>query len=171
MHNIPFTNYYIAKHWNILYFQLGKQQHYALGKWLRKRYNGTLISEKYLESEIYVQSSDLDRTLMSATANMAGLYTPRGDQIWNPYLEWQPVPVHTIPEELDTLILTTKSCPLYDEYYAQLLKSDHIQLIEKKFSTLFEYLSKHSGNTIHLDNWSILNLYDTLTIQQIYNKT
>lgn len=108
---------------------------------------------------------------MSATVNMAGLYPPRSGQIWNSDLEWQPVPIHTIPNELDTLLLTTKPCPLYDIYYAQLFKSEHLQLIEKKFSNLFEYLSRNSGDKISLENWSVLNLYDGLSIQQIYNKT
>lgn len=169
--NVPSYMRSLLKTWLWLNLQLGKQQHYALGKWLRKRYNGTLISEEYLDSEIYVQSSDVERTLMSATVNMAGLYPPRKGQIWNADLDWQPVPVHTIPVELDTLILASKPCPLYDQYYAQLLKSAHFQLIEKKFGTLFEYLSKHSGNTINFEQWSVLNLYDTLFIQQSYNKT
>ena len=65
---------------------------FNLGKFLRSRYNH-LIGEKYDENDIYVRASDVDRTMMSAMSNLAGLYPPKGDQIWNPNLLWQPIPV------------------------------------------------------------------------------
>ena len=65
---------------------------FNLGKFLRSRYNH-LIGDKYDENDIYVRASDVDRTMMSAMSNLAGLYPPKGDQIWNPNLLWQPIPV------------------------------------------------------------------------------
>lgn len=44
----------------VLRFQIGKQQHYALGKYFRVRYNNFLNSS-YSPYEIYVQASDVDR--------------------------------------------------------------------------------------------------------------
>lgn len=35
---------------------------------------------------------------MSAEANLAGLYPPRGQDMFNPNISWQPIPVHTVPE-------------------------------------------------------------------------
>jgi lysosomal acid phosphatase len=73
-----------------------------LGQWLSKRYE-SLLSKKYSKRNIYVLSSDVDRCLMSAESNMAGVYPPEGDQQWNPDLKWQPVPIHTIPIRLDNV--------------------------------------------------------------------
>jgi len=35
---------------------------------------------------------------MSAEANLAGLYPPEEQQMFNPNISWQPIPVHTVPE-------------------------------------------------------------------------
>lgn len=35
---------------------------------------------------------------MSAEANLAGLYPPEGQEMFNPNISWQPIPVHTVPE-------------------------------------------------------------------------
>lgn len=49
-------------------------------------------------------SSDIDRAIMSAETNLAGLYElgpiPRSRDI---FTEWQPVPIHTIPESEDNV--------------------------------------------------------------------
>jgi lysosomal acid phosphatase len=84
--------------------QLGKYQHYELGQWLRHRYSG-FLPEAYSREDIYVRSTDVDRTLMSAASNLAGLYPPVGDQIWNKNISWQPIPIHTVPERKDEVIM------------------------------------------------------------------
>jgi len=45
----------------------------------------------------------VDRALMSAAVNLAGLYAPVADQKWNNELGslWQPIPIHSIPRDLD----------------------------------------------------------------------
>lgn len=51
-----------------------------------------------LSWQIFIRSTDYDRTLMSAEANLAGLYPPERQQMFNPNISWQPIPVHTVPE-------------------------------------------------------------------------
>jgi len=58
---------------------------------------------KYSNEDIYIRSTSVDRALMSAAVNLAGLYAPIGDQKWNDKLGnlWQPIPIHSIPRDLD----------------------------------------------------------------------
>ncbi|XP_032216056.1 lysosomal acid phosphatase isoform X2 [Mustela erminea] len=74
----------------------GMQQHWELGQALRQRYQG-FLNTSYHRQEVYVRSTDFDRTLMSAEANLAGLFPPNGMQRFNPNISWQPIPVHTVP--------------------------------------------------------------------------
>ncbi|XP_059519940.1 prostatic acid phosphatase isoform X5 [Myotis daubentonii] len=76
--------------------QLGMEQHYELGEYIRKRY-GKFLNESYKHQQVYVRSTDIDRTLMSAMTNLAALFPPEGISLWNPNLPWQPIPVHTVP--------------------------------------------------------------------------
>lgn len=90
-----------------LQLQKGKQQHLALGKYLRQRYSD-FLSESYSPYEIRVEASDVDRTLMSAEADLAGLYPPNKEDpvsVWNEDLGslWQPIPVHTQPKAQDNV--------------------------------------------------------------------
>lgn len=59
--------------------------------------------------QVYVRSTDFDRTLMSAEANLAGLFPPDGMQRFNPNISWQPIPVHTVPIAEDRVSLARPS--------------------------------------------------------------
>nr|CAH7728383.1 unnamed protein product [Callosobruchus chinensis] len=133
--NDPYKNESI---WPVGFGQLtniGKQQHKELGKWLRQRYQ-TFLPEKYSEKDIYVRSTDVDRTLMSAEANLAGLFPPHAGQIWDKTLNWQPIPVHTKPEREDALLAAKKHCPKYEMLLKKLLASDYFRY------DLFFYVSE-----------------------------
>ncbi|XP_026527017.1 LOW QUALITY PROTEIN: lysosomal acid phosphatase [Notechis scutatus] len=95
--------------------QEGMQQQWDLGQALRRRYDG-FLSASYNRQEIYVRSTDFDRTLMSAEANLAGLYPPEGKQVFNPNITWQPIPVHTVPDHMEKLLrFPLSSCPRYEQ--------------------------------------------------------
>lgn len=148
---------------------LGKQHHYELGQWLRKRYNG-LIGDIYTPEDIYIRSTDIDRTLMSAQANLAGLYAPKGKDIWNPDIAWQPIPVHTEKEKHDKLLAMKKPCPAYETAYKALLASEEFKRIRTKYSQLFEYLTEQTGEKIDsLERAQYL--YSALFIEQHNNMT
>uniref|UniRef100_A0A8C8RQQ0 acid phosphatase n=1 Tax=Pelusios castaneus TaxID=367368 RepID=A0A8C8RQQ0_9SAUR len=95
--------------------KLGIQRQYELGQYMRKRY-AHFLNTLYNQFEIYVQSTDTDQTLMSAQASLAGLYPLAGNQVWNPKILWQPIPVHTMPLSHDKLLyLPYPNCARYNE--------------------------------------------------------
>lgn len=72
----------------------GIREHFQLGSWLRRRYND-FLGRQMNNSLIYVRSTDVDRTLMSAESNLAGLFYNLSGEITNG-LKWRPYPVHTV---------------------------------------------------------------------------
>lgn len=142
-------------------------QHLLLGRWFRSRYDH-LLSDSYSLHDIYIQSTDVDRTLMSAEANLAGLYPPKGNQVWDA-LNWMPIPVHTIPETEDSLLAAKKLCPRYNYEYSQLLQSPKFKKIDLDNAKLYKYLTKNTGRKI--DSLQQLEyLYDCLRIEVRYNE-
>ncbi|XP_059831353.1 lysosomal acid phosphatase-like isoform X5 [Hypanus sabinus] len=107
--------------------QVGMKQHYALGQYLRHRYN-TFLNSSYDRHEVYVQSTDIDRTLMSAQVNLAGLYIPQGHQIFHPDVKWQPIPVHTVPVEQDEFLkFPRKNCPRFQKLLEETMNSREVR--------------------------------------------
>jgi len=148
----------------------GKMMHFKLGQWLRERYSG-FLSEKYIPDEIKVRSTDIDRTLMSAMSNLAGLYPPVGDEVWNEGLAWQPIPVHTVPIQEDILLSDRPTgCPRLEELLTAAEQSQEIQSVYKENKELMEYISKNSGRTISTA-YDMDYIYDTLFIESLYNFT
>lgn len=75
-------------------------QEYKLGKWLRARYNH-LLGDVYTEDIMEVRATGVTRTRISALLVLAGLWPPKGDQVWNDELPWLPIPVDYKPMEDD----------------------------------------------------------------------
>ncbi|KAL0276395.1 UNVERIFIED_CONTAM: hypothetical protein PYX00_003983 [Menopon gallinae] len=147
--------------------KLGMQQMYSLGMNLRKRYSH-FLREMYSPNDMYIVSSDHDRCLMSAQLCLAGLYPPVGDQLWNPDLRWQPIPVHTIPRQLDQLIVMRKPCPAYNTEFNKTYSSSYVKKIDSDNSDLYKYLTEKSGAQIN-SILSLESLYNTLEIEERNN--
>lgn len=125
----------------------GINRHYELGKWFRNRYS-SFLPEQYSPNDILIRSTDVDRTLMSAAANLAGLYPPQGDQVWTNDLLWRPMPIHTVKKKDDNVLAMKKSCAKFDELYAENKNSKFYKKINEEHVELYEYLSEHTGMTV-----------------------
>lgn len=141
-----------------------------MGNYYSKRYQKLLGDGIYSTDKIYIQSTDVDRTLMSAEANLAGLFPPGDKQMWNDKLLWQPIPIHTIPEHSDYILAAKKPCARYEYAMKKYEESPEIKALFKKFKPLFKYIEENSGKTIRTFN-DVLEVYNTLWIENLKNKT
>lgn len=60
--------------------QLGRKQHFDLGAYIRKRYieDNRLLNASYDEREVYVQTTYLNRTYLSALYQLMGMFPENG---------------------------------------------------------------------------------------------
>ena len=74
---------------------------------MRGRY-ATLVSSHYRREEVFIRSTDRDRTLLSAHANFAAFYNASGTYV--------PVPIHTVPVPDDRLLrYPVTGCQKYED--------------------------------------------------------
>eukprot|EP01022_Parablepharisma_sp_SALTPOND_P013227 TRINITY_DN174_c0_g1_i1.p1 TRINITY_DN174_c0_g1~~TRINITY_DN174_c0_g1_i1.p1 ORF type:complete len:471 (+),score=44.42 TRINITY_DN174_c0_g1_i1:60-1415(+) len=166
----------------------GHRQLHLLGRMLRKRYikDLKLLPESYLETSLYVKSTDYHRTVMSTRSVLLGLY-PGGlahlseDQLSNEDI-WVPPVNLTIPDEIkkalnssglpfDIPVISVKnllwtqdrllkmvSCKLYNDYRMAYYTSAKFQETYGKYKHIFQEACKVVGvDCTHVDNdWAFL---------------
>lgn len=138
--------------------QKGMKQHYVLGEYLRQRYVPHLVSEHYLQDETYIISSHVDRAIQSAEANLASFYKPSDWQIFEPDLDWQPVPIHTLPKSLDHMLDPNfRKCPKWVAIDQEFQQSDKFQSLNASNQDLFANLTKLTGTPIDMQSVGLLN--------------
>nr|XP_004657281.2 lysosomal acid phosphatase [Jaculus jaculus] len=161
---------YQEEHWPQGFGQLTKEgmlQHWELGQALRQRYEG-FLNTSYHRQEIYVRSTDFDRTLMSAEANLAGLFPPSEMQHFNPNISWQPIPVHTVPVFEDRLLkFPLGPCPRYEQLQNETRQTPEYQNRTVQNAQFLEMVANETGLT-DLNLESIWNVYDTLFCEQAH---
>ncbi|KAJ8982319.1 hypothetical protein NQ317_006664 [Molorchus minor] len=163
--NDPYQN---RSYWGVAAGQLlnsGKRQHFELGRFTRRRYRD-FLPLRYTREDFSVQSTILDRTFMSAASQLSGLFPPRGDQIWNPFVLWQPIPIPSI----DVAIMSaSSSCTRYNTLYSDVLENDEFFVnLNEEFQEVYEYLSNYTGSTVDSLTYGYL-IYDALYIEELQN--
>ncbi|XP_054379812.1 lysosomal acid phosphatase isoform X1 [Pongo abelii] len=155
---------YQEEEWPQGFGQLTKEgmlQHWELGQALRQRYHG-FLNTSYHRQEVYVRSTDFDRTLMSAEANLAGLFPPNGMQRFNPNISWQPIPVHTVPITEDRLLkFPLGPCPRYEQLQNETRQTPEYQNESSRNAQFLDMVANETGLT-DLTLETVWNVYDTL---------
>ena len=97
-----------------------------MGKFLRNRYN-SLISPNYRREELYIRSTDRDRTLLSAVANLGSFYNVSS-------AGFVPFPVHTVPIKDDKILrMPVTGCNKYDQIKHELTATPQMEALNEKY--------------------------------------
>ncbi|XP_060104875.1 prostatic acid phosphatase-like isoform X2 [Heteronotia binoei] len=145
---------------------LGMQQQHELGQYIKKRYSN-FLSPTYKREEIYVQSTDVDRTIMSAQVNLAGLFPPSTSEMWNPQILWQPIPIYVIPKSFrPKLRYPIFDCPRYKKLLRETMASREFRDKIQPYRNFLKTIADHSGYDMrslrNLYTFKVWNVQDTL---------
>ncbi|XP_050531865.1 testicular acid phosphatase homolog [Daktulosphaira vitifoliae] len=124
---------------------------YRAGKLLRERYRHFLNpSERYSPSEIDVSSSEVDRCYQTAGYLLAGMYPPDEQQVWNPELLWQPVPIKTsLSKDYHMFGDNALYCP---KYWIELHEASEDFIKTEKIKNFINYLRNNTFKTLKTIN-------------------
>lgn len=99
---------------------------------------------------------------MSAQSNIAGIFPPRGPEVWNKLVRWQPIPVRVIST---SILSSIPSCTLYSTQVSNTLASaSEFVKINEDNAELYKYLTENSGTNVTTLS-GVSGLYDTLLIE------
>ncbi|XP_056632325.1 prostatic acid phosphatase-like [Diorhabda sublineata] len=138
----------------------GKSQHLDLGKFTRNLYSD-FLSEKYNRTEFRIETTDVDRTHMSAQVNVYGIFPASGDEVWHSSLNWQPIPIHPSDASIWSSTYYPLTCDIFLKLFTEVLNSDVYQNINKEYASTFEILSSNSGEKV-TDIVGVMNIWDPL---------
>ncbi|GMS86757.1 hypothetical protein PENTCL1PPCAC_8932, partial [Pristionchus entomophagus] len=160
----------------------GMKMHFDLGRKIRKRYidDQKFLSSAYNAKEIYIRSTDYNRTLVSAYSNVAGMYSGFGiegqnfptKEGANSVPEWPagyiPIPVHTVDYGTDYVGHPDAKCPRQEQLYGLVKQSPEYQsyINDPQVAQILKYLSDETSTKVTIDN--IYDLDDPLFCQSIH---
>ncbi|KAJ9074620.1 hypothetical protein DSO57_1004422 [Entomophthora muscae] len=131
---------------------LGIKQMYDLGTSLRQVYPSLI-------SDIFVRSTDKERTLQSASAVLGGLL-PNNQT---------PVPIAVVPMETDTLVFGHSSCPR-EKHIANKLQANEIPKIYAWYNPTHRQIESILGKTV-ADMYQGLYYTDNLRPRHCHNRS
>ncbi|TKR82151.1 hypothetical protein L596_015919 [Steinernema carpocapsae] len=155
---------------------IGMDQLYQQGLRLKQRYIDELklVNSTYHHKEVYIRSSDRGRTLQSASSLLAAFYRDSVGTLpnWNP--DWpttfNPVPVHTVPENEDHLLNMDRSCPRKVFLDRERMSNPNVKEYFAKQQDLYDYLTNMTGTKF--SKYSNLQyFFDTIQVERRHNLT
>ncbi|KAK6038329.1 histidine acid phosphatase [Cooperia oncophora] len=155
------------------------QQHMRLGQFLRKTYVDDLkfLSPRYSSKEIYVRSTDKNRTIISAMSNMLGMYGQNNGQA-TPGLDYPddngwptgfvPIAIHTVDDDTDYMLNPDAPCDRQTYLWDMAKTSPELQAFQNRQDvvSMLANLTKFCGETIDIDNLWVVR--DALFIEQLH---
>jgi hypothetical protein len=172
---------------------LGMRQHYLIGYELRNRYviQSQVLSENFTATEIYVRSTDVNRTLQSAYSQLQGLY-PEGtgpslselslqatavppirvtnltniqDELGQAALPsfLQPEPVHTVSNNHDLLLLPEDNCRYAKQLMYSTINDSAEAAYYAQYPALMQTIQNYYGIDYHAATKAFDALYDSIT--------
>ncbi|XP_011872301.1 PREDICTED: lysosomal acid phosphatase [Vollenhovia emeryi] len=158
----PYIDYNWPGGWGAL-TKKGMLQLYNVGQWVRLKY-GAVIGRKFESTATLVRSSYADRCVMSAQALLAGLFVPSPEDMFVPGLAWTPVPVHSIPRNLDKLIAVKVPCPRLEAALKRAYE-DEAERSGEEMAGYYKELTEHTGQNMSTIT-DVEFLYNTLEIEE-----
>ncbi|XP_028135710.2 prostatic acid phosphatase [Diabrotica virgifera virgifera] len=161
----PNDPYYDSSYWGGLasgaLTNEGKRMQMKLGQYTRSRYSN-FIPKKYDPSFFYAQTTDVDRTHMSAQSNIYGLFPiSTSDQKWQNKIDWQPIPIHPSDSAVLSTSIFPANCPAYTKTLAAVIGSEEFTKLDSENVELYKYLTNNSGSSV-TDIISINGIWDPL---------
>jgi hypothetical protein len=144
---------------------VGKRDHFALGQYTRRRYRD-FLPLKYNKTLFYAQTTDVDRTHMSAQSNVYGLFPATGSQQWRRGLDWQAIPIHPANSTIFDASFIPSDCDAYSPLLAASLNGEEYEELNEEYADVFEYLTEHSGDNI-TEFTDISGIWDGLKAQDV----
>ena len=198
---VPTTKYsWDQSKWPKNYGELtseGMRQHYLIGVELRSRYiiESHLIDEQYNSSQIYIRSTDVDRTIISIESQLIGLF-PKGSNISKKSISvsvpplrvknlssiqkslgyntlpngFSPVPIHSVDINDDLLLIGyyPKVCPYIAEILDQVHKSsEYLNRVKEYQESLKPQVDQIFGLSVEFEE--VPNYADVLISQKFHS--
>ncbi|KAK0094920.1 hypothetical protein PV326_009639 [Microctonus aethiopoides] len=138
----------------------GKVREYELGMKLRHLY-GNYLGKIYKPHEVMARSTNFDRTKMSLMLVLSALYPPKDQQIWNPTLNWQPIPFKYYKKQEDILMAPNISLRKFIDEVERVEGLEEMKTQIKKFHPLMKNLTLWTGTEIDSIE-KIFHLYHSL---------
>lgn len=161
----------------------GMKQHHELGSYLRKTY-ADFIPKDYNPDDVYIRSTDVDRTLMSAQSNAAAMFNNQtsldsgteklpAEIDYGLYKKWLPLPVHTAPKPEEMILsfpIRQDRCPKYAEYEQLVRSSPKFKEYEAEHGEFIRNIAKQTGfnDTDDIGVAQEWELYDPLYCTNIH---
>ncbi|VDK84071.1 unnamed protein product [Litomosoides sigmodontis] len=162
--------------------EIGMRQIFKVGKRFYQRYiNSTppFLSKNYCNKEIYIRSTDVNRTIASAMIILAGMFPngiagkdyPRRSGEINWPNGWIPIPVHTVELRYDHIGNPFHHCTLAEQLESEGYKSNDFRETTMKHQDLLAYLSNVTGyEELQLDEL-FMDILDSLIVARFHNLT